>query len=283
MSGWLKHAGGVGRLIELRGPWRHQSPRARCILEASKLFIIIDFLIGRKCCFLSSDCWKTIPWAREPEAKTSLSYLHDILSDVPGLIENADTLQFSNMAPCDLLYRHNLVLQNLATIWTTLYQWRVSWQLQNPASIWYVPSAMDESPFPVVFHFSSLGHANEINLYHAILLLIIKIDFQVGSSSSPFFSPLHSPRGIDYHSHISPNLGLEMRSVAVEICKSVEYQLCKERRSGGTLYLLFPLRLAWQTFEPNSIEAIWIQMIMGMAADSTAIEISRRWTGDVVI
>ncbi|KFY84556.1 hypothetical protein V500_09201 [Pseudogymnoascus sp. VKM F-4518 (FW-2643)] len=284
MSGWLKHAGGVGRLIELRGPWRHQSPMGRSILEANRVLIIIDCLIKRKRCFLSSNDWKTIPWAQEPESKTSISCLHDIMSDVPGLIENADTIQCSDMAPEASLSRHNLVLQKLTSLWTILYGWRVSWQLQNPASSWDVPSTTDQSPFPVALHFSSLVHANAITLYNATLLLLFKIGFQVlGPSFNPLFYLLHLPHGINYRPHIPPNLTLNVRAVAIEICKSVEYHLQEERRGGGTLFLLFPLRLAWQTFEPSSTEATWIQGVMEMIADSTSIEISRGLTRDLVI
>jgi hypothetical protein len=278
------HAGGVGRLIELRGPWRHQSPRGRSLLEASRLFIIIDCLVKRKRCFLSSDDWKTIPWAREPKSKISITYLHEILSDVPGLMEDADTIQEgSDMASEDVLARRNLVLQNLTSLWTTLYDWRVSWQLQNPASSWEVPSTTDQSPFPVVLHFSSLIHANEITLYNAILLLLFRIGFQVvGSAFNPLFSTLHLPQDIDYRPRLLSGSTLNNRAVAIEICKSVEYYLHKERRGGGTFFLLFPLRLAWQTFKPSSTEATWIQGIMEMVADSTAIEISRGLTRDLI-
>jgi hypothetical protein len=199
-------------------------------------------------------------------------------------MEDADTIQFSDMAPEDLLARRNLVLQNLASLWTTLYEWRVSWQLQNPASSWEVPSTTDQSPFPVVLHFSSLIHANEITLYNATLLLLFRIGFQVvGPSFNPLFSLLHLPQDIDYRPHIPPGSALNIGAVAIEICKTIEYHLHEERRRGGAFLLLFPLRLAWQAFEPSSTEATWIQGIMEMIADSTAIDISRGLTGDLAI
>lgn len=259
-------------------------PRGRSILEASRMGITVDCLIKRKRCFLSSDDWKTIPWAQEPESKFSISYLHDILSDIPGLMENADTIQFSDMAPEELLARRNLVLQNLTCLWATLYKWRVSWQLQNPSSSWEVPSTTDHSPFPYVLQFSSLIHAKEFTLYNAILLLLFRIGFQVvGPSFNPLFSPLHLPQDIDYRPHNPPGLTSNIGAVAIEICKSVEYHLHEDRRGGGALFLLFPLRLAWQTFEPSSTQATWIQGIMEMVAESTATGISRGLMRDRVI
>lgn len=284
VSGWLKHAGGVGRLIELRGPWRHQSPRGRAILEASRLVIILECLIKRKRCFLSSADWKTIPWALEPESKTSASHLHDILCDLPGLIEDIDNIQFFDTAATDLPDHHDLVVQELTSLWTTLYKWRASWQIQNPTTSWVIPSETDQSPFPMVLQFSSLIHAIEINLYNAILLLLFKIGFQIfGPSFKPLYFSLQIPTDIDYHPHIPPSATLNVQIVAIEICKSVEYYLHEDRRTGGALFLLFPLRLAWQTFEQSSAEATWIQGVMEMIADSTAIEISRGLTRELII
>lgn len=197
-------------------------------------------------------------------------------------MENADTFQFSDMAPEDFLAHQNMVLHDLTSIWTTIYEWRMSWQLQNPDSSWEVPSTIKDSPFPQVLGFSSLNHANEISLYNAILLLLFRIGFQVvGPSFTPTFTapPLLD---IDYHPHIPPGLILDTRAVAIEICKSIEYHLHEDRRRGGTFLLLFPLRLAWQTFEPSTTEAIWIHGIMELIADSTAIGISRGLTRDLV-
>ena len=38
--GWLQHAGGIGRLIELRGPWRHQTQPERDILRVARMIIV---------------------------------------------------------------------------------------------------------------------------------------------------------------------------------------------------------------------------------------------------
>lgn len=37
---WIKHAGGIGRLLESRGPWRHRSSVERTILEAARPMIV---------------------------------------------------------------------------------------------------------------------------------------------------------------------------------------------------------------------------------------------------
>ena len=39
---WLHHAGGVGRLIEIRGPKRHQFPEDVMLLEAARPIVVRD-------------------------------------------------------------------------------------------------------------------------------------------------------------------------------------------------------------------------------------------------
>ena len=39
-NGWIQHAGGIGRLIEARGPWLHQSPQELILFESSRPMIV---------------------------------------------------------------------------------------------------------------------------------------------------------------------------------------------------------------------------------------------------
>lgn len=38
--GWLRHAGGIGRLIESRGPWRHKKLSERKVFQESRIYIV---------------------------------------------------------------------------------------------------------------------------------------------------------------------------------------------------------------------------------------------------
>jgi hypothetical protein len=38
--GWLRHAGGIGRLIESRGPWRHKELSERKVFQESRIYIV---------------------------------------------------------------------------------------------------------------------------------------------------------------------------------------------------------------------------------------------------
>jgi hypothetical protein len=68
-------------------------------------------------------------------------------------------------------------------------------------------------------------------------------------------------------------------AVATEICRSVEYHLdCGN--SAGAFYLVFPLRLAWQTFEDGTREKKWCEAVMGRIADRSGWEVGRGLTGN---
>ncbi|KAE8445894.1 hypothetical protein EG329_012673 [Mollisiaceae sp. DMI_Dod_QoI] len=288
-SGWLKHAGGVGRLIELRGPWRHQPPEARRLFEATRQLIALESLAKRKRCFLESSEWKTIPWALEPDSKLNIYYLHDILCDIPGLMEDANMLQSSELSPEDFTTHHTVLSENIFSCLKTLYEWRVSWQRQNPDSCWEVlstelsRSAGTQALFPIVFQFTSLPAATDIALYNAVLLLLLRLGFQVIGPQFDFSLAISSPQDINYGPLIPPGLAPDARSVAIEICKSVDYHLVDDRRGAGAFFLLFPLRVAWQALHPASPEAVWLKSIMSIIADSTGFEISRGLTRNDVI
>ncbi|CZR65851.1 uncharacterized protein PAC_15751 [Phialocephala subalpina] len=290
-TGWLKHAGGLGRLIELRGPWRHQAPRERSLLEANRVAIALASLARRKRCFLERPEWKTVPWAVEPEFKTRAQFLHDILCDMPGLMEDAAMLQSSRLSGEEFTVHRVLLSENITSTLKTLYEWRVSWQHRCPNSCWEILSnevcASTAEPtllFPVVFDFASLTHANEITLYNAILLLLLRLSFQVISPNfDPSLPAFHLPQDLDYGPLFPPGLAPNAQAVAIEICKSVEYHLAKERRRAGAFFLLFPLRVAWQAFDPADKEALWLQGVMSMIADSTGFEVSRGLTSEQVV
>ena len=40
MTPWIQHAGGVGRLIQARGPWQYQSPEELRLLKAVRPMIV---------------------------------------------------------------------------------------------------------------------------------------------------------------------------------------------------------------------------------------------------
>jgi hypothetical protein len=272
----------VGKLIELQGPQRFQNTAQRNLLEGNRVTIALECLIQKKRCFLEHQDWKTIPWAADPESKTLVFYLHDMLCDVPGLLEDATNLQHSNLEMDQRMSLHRDLSSKILVQLQTLYEWRVLWQQQNPDSCYEVPtSTPDHAAFsPTVFYFSTLSAANEICFYNALLLLILRLGFQViGPTFASTYPSLHLLGMLDYGPLSPPGLATDAQTVATEICKSVEYHLLHPASSAAAFFLLFPLWLAYPAFEPDSKESQWLSDVMRKIADMSGFEISRNLGG----
>jgi hypothetical protein len=263
--------------MQLHGPWKFQNPAARYLLEGNRVTIALECLIKRKRCFLEHPDWKTIPWAADVGSKTMGLLLHDILCDVPGLLEDAITLQRSKGGDQKLSLHRELSTKILVHL-RTLYEWRASWQQQNPSSCHEVPTSFldSQSLFPMVFYYSDLSAANEICFYNAILLLLLNLGSKViGLSFDHSLPSLHLPRDLDFSPLYAPGLALNADAVATEICRSVEYHLLHTASSVAAFFLLFPLRLAYETFKTTSDESQWLSGMMKNIADMSGFEIGR--------
>ena len=90
--GWVQHAGGTGRLMQMRGPERYQDePDHTCFL-LSRFSVINQACVSRKPTFLAHPDWQTIPWAKNSSSKTHFDELLNILADVPACFEEFDRL-----------------------------------------------------------------------------------------------------------------------------------------------------------------------------------------------
>ncbi|TVY71553.1 Uncharacterized protein LSUE1_G007601 [Lachnellula suecica] len=283
MLGWLKHAGGVGRLIELRGPERHQSPSDRDLLDGNRRIIALGCVVKRKRCFLEIEQWKTVPWAHEHNSKTSLNYLDDILCDIPGLLEDSDELERSELLPEQRVMDRRRLSDDINLHLQQLYAWREKWAQLNPEACNEVPSLEQTPPssdskrqseplFPAVFHYSSLTAANEITSYNAILLLLLRLARQViGPSFRTSYSTTNL-RPASTQSPLQPPGTANTLTAAKEICKSVKFHLnCGD--SAGAFFMLFPLR--WQAFGDGTREKKCCEAVIGKIADKSGWEIGR--------
>ncbi len=142
------------KLIELQGPQRFQNKAQRNLLEGNRVTIALECLIQKKRCFLEHQDRKTIPWAADPEFKTLVFYLHDMLCDVPGLLEDDTNLQHSNLEIDQKMSLHRDLSSKILVQLQTLYELRVLWQQQNPDSCYEVPtSTPDHAAFyPTIFN-----------------------------------------------------------------------------------------------------------------------------------
>lgn len=252
----------------MRGPLRHQSPSELQLLEGNRVTIVLESLLKRKRCFLERPEWKTIPWALDPSSKDSTSYLLDILCDMPGLMEDAEFLR-STQSMEELGRKHKLLSSNILSHLRTLSRWRHAWGNQNPNACYETPTTDNTSLFSTVLYYNSIGLANDITTYNAVLLLLQRLGSQViGPTFDPSIPATHLPT----HTDQTP---LDPQAIATEICRSAEYHLLPIWKNTGSFSLLFPLRVAYTAFNVESKEAGWLRLLMKKIADSSGLEISR--------
>lgn len=82
------HHAGLARILEICGPEAFQSPALLPIFESARMTLVADSIVRRReTTFLDKPEWKTVPWARDPSAKSATNRLLDVLSAVPAIIQ----------------------------------------------------------------------------------------------------------------------------------------------------------------------------------------------------
>jgi len=286
LFGWIKHAGGIGQLLEMRGPHRHQAPRELYMLETNRVMIAIQYIIRRKRCFLEREEWKTVPWALSPRRKTEGHRLQDTMMDISGLLEDADDLKrlptTTNRERNLAASAHEAFFTKITTRLAQLYQWRIKYELENPScTLEAIPTnSLIASPFTTVLYFSTLTVANHLALYNSLLIILWKLgqdypqfDPSLLTTGPPYAPP--SPQIITNKCLITPGQASSLFDIGIEICRSTEYHLLDEHKSTGSFLLLFPLRVAWMALPEKSMESRWLVGLMQQVADMSGFEVSR--------
>ncbi|TGO72933.1 hypothetical protein BELL_0406g00040 [Botrytis elliptica] len=273
-SAWLTHAGGIGRLLELRGPEMHQSHIERHIFECNRANVLWGYWMRGERCFLERPEWKSVPWALEPASKAALSYLEDILYNIPGMIRDARKLQDPELQPTRKNLSHSKLSNNIFEHFSQLSEWRATWEQNNPNSRAEVPTQRhtDSSPpYPTMICFSTLLQANEILLYNATLLLSLKLGFKtIGHPFEDMITHFLPSRNTSRKSLTSLGIALNIRAVATEMCKIIEYCLSLHHDIAPS-FLFFLLSVAHLGFEPSSIQAQWLDRIQKQVAEWTGM------------
>lgn len=231
--GWVIHSLGMQRLFETRGPESFQSLPERSIFQTSRLSIVFASLVLRRPTILSQERWKTVPWARDPEQKALMHHLVDILVDCPGMLADKDKV-LRGRGDADALKQHaSLCLTQLHT-WKGLWDTTEAGTCYERAPAAGVPLHMAEDgtltkAWETDLAFASAYHAITVTLYHATHILLLRI--------------LHSRGEVDHGINVAP----EEFSAGIEICRTVEYHTERMREGTGSFFLLFPLRMAWES------------------------------------
>jgi hypothetical protein len=277
-SGWIKHAGGIGRLIELRGPERHQARPNRDIFEGNRANIALECWIKKKRCYLEQPSWKTVPWALEPESKDSMSYLQDILCDMPGLMEDAMSLRSPGLEASQKVALFLALSENVLDYRRQLYVWRTRWEEENPISYHKTPAqghADEQLPFQTMLYFSSVKQADQILLYNIALIFLSELGTQVTYQILDVSTPgLRWPSISDPGPLCLPGDVKSPCAIAIEICECVRYYISDYRNRAG-FCLLKALRATYTAFPQTSDQAKWLNTILEKVVDLNGLDVSK--------
>lgn len=240
-DGWIRHALGVGKIIEMRGPHSFCDPFSLQLFETNRFIICLACLASGSSTFLSKGAWKRIPWQVNPSAKDSMQSLLDLFADLTTL-----NSRVSREGP-GTARRHEVQL-NI----DRLLQWRAEWDAQYCDRVFEMPNddKNDRDIIPAVFVSSNTYIANCVLIYNATVILAVNVIWPRTEDDGNFEKE-------EQHKQLA-------YTAAMEICKTVEYYM---RQAGGQMtmqfILLYPLRMAWTAFHRESHpQQRWVERVL---------------------
>lgn len=276
-TGWASHYKGLGQMMRLRGPEAHVEELPRRMLESNRFMIVVAALAERTRTFLSEPAWKSVPWSKFP--KSWMQRLLDHVVDIPDLqveVNELDLANTDNSPDSDDHDIKRLALHDRALdILDGLLSWRSAWDTFSGSAPTSIPSPTSASVvqarlFPTILTFISLEAANCVCTFDGACILLYELLAKLAPDM------LHDD--VDFPDAMGGQ-GLyvnDAREAAMEICRSIPYQMASDRGMAGPLFVLFPLRLAWRALGENaSEEGRWLMGLLREIAEGNGWGIGR--------
>ena len=227
-------------------------------------------MLAGRTTILSEPDWKLIPWAGRPEDKSELQHLYDIMVDLPELtMQTHSTLSSPLRLRAGQTMDLNVMYRKCTTLLRALDQWRRTWfnthyedlfetQPTYTPSQWY--GRTEELNWKTVWHFSSLYEGQAYSLYHALLIILLRLIWNLETSNLLTVE------------HPNVDRSFSLYTAGIEICRCVDYHLIDAQKGAGSLLILTPVRCAWKSLGEQSPESQWLEAVM---ADISAGERGR--------
>ncbi|KAK5046525.1 hypothetical protein LTR84_008328 [Exophiala bonariae] len=237
---WIAHAQGAARLIELRGPARHQEWDAHHPFLAARIPTIYASILSRQATYLASEDWLSVPW--EKQSRTYFDRLIDMAVQVPGLLEKFDLILDKDQ---DIEFDLLQVLEECKDLQIRMNRWK---------------DGTKGSAVPrVQKHDSSdpSGYPFETDLWFENHLFVQARVFYYTCSLALAEAATGIVRALDLRDHhlpdtAEPNPLLELFTAekhAANICRSVPYCIQPEMSALGANIINFPANLAYAFYQ----------------------------------
>lgn len=199
------------------------------------------------------------PFTIAPCAKTPSDYLIDYMADIAALLKDAkDTqLEAPEVARTDLEYQARAIQYRL-------FSWRWDWLARNRSSVLEVESESAEV-FGTVFSYSRPELVYETWLCDALMIFIL--GFLNSSALQERLTTPPRPHGALW----KPDEALSAQYLAVEICRSLEYQLEHLSFPAAAHQWAMPVALAYVALSPTDPVAEWVYAKILAAPESRRV------------
>lgn len=157
-------------------------------------------LHDRKACFLAETEWKTIPFSGDTPPKTVLDLLHDILLELPGVLELAESLRKAELPRHTLLQKALELAYWVRRLIQDLERWRAMHIWTHPAI-----SKMAHAKHLGLLELCELGTGQDpyemylgeaLNSYCAAHLMLARIAWALADKSGLLGALVRAPYGL---------------------------------------------------------------------------------------
>ena len=245
LDGWLDHLSGIYRLLQHRGPAKHNNTASLTLFEHSRYLIMLQHLVSRKASVLGQPDWLDRPW-------------QDVKKSVEPKVFDEGLKLTSVFERCDLAMKGGSTEVDLSELFTDcveiyhgishLQEHHLSSLVKPDLEPKLLPAADNvivQNPAALMLNITALGVKlgackSACDVYQRTSKLLGTADIEVPDSMA----------------NRAKLLNYDRRQMAQQIIQSV--QICNNERVGamGAARMIFSLQLAIREFEPGSPEML---------------------------
>lgn len=178
-DGWMKHATGMARLAQLRGPESFDNPFDKIVFVAFRGIWVMDALFGNKDTFLREPEWQKVTQERwdmtiSQEQHELIEEMGLIIAHFPALVR--DGVQMRDL--CVLQCIDSVQVVDLTNRALELYYHLKSWYSRWTSCVGDpedVPTCTDDTVFPIVSKYPSFAIATISCGYYACMIIVHEI------------------------------------------------------------------------------------------------------------
>ncbi|EXJ74681.1 uncharacterized protein A1O5_01375 [Cladophialophora psammophila CBS 110553] len=237
---WMAHATGAARLIQLRGPKRHQTWLTHHPFLAARIPTIYAAILQRKATYLATEEWRTVPW--EFQHRTYFDRMVDLGTLIPGILERFDILR-----ECDSDIASELaqLLDECRDLQTKMNKWRDGTKKgATPRVVEHDPLDQSSYPFTTDLWFENHLFVHARLVYHTCSLALSEVGNEVLQALN-----LRDQKILYSIDRASLKELFDAEGQAANVCRCVSYCLQSEMGAWGANIVNFPANLAFAYYQ----------------------------------